>query len=152
MLGRLNFSLECIGTLLQRVICHPLAAQLGRGAVHARAIVVARAAGRHVRIAFDQRRRARRQIGHAEAERRRTDYRIQGLPKGTAEVAYQITLRNAKSQDVTVDIVERMIGEWQILSQSLPHKKDTDRQAVWQVPVPAGGEVSLRYKALMRFR
>ena len=86
------------------------------------------------------------------AKRRRTDYRIQGLPKGTAEVAYQITLRNAKSQDVTVDIVERMIGEWQILSQSLPHKKDTDRQAVWQVPVPAGGEVSLRYKARVRFR
>ena len=86
------------------------------------------------------------------AERRRTDYRIQGLPKGTAEVAYQITLRNAKSQDVTVDIVERMIGEWQILSQSLPHKKDTDRQAVWQVPVPASGEVSLRYKARVRFR
>ena len=72
------------------------------------------------------------------AERRRTDYRIQGLP-GTAEVAYQILPRNAKSQDVTVDIVERMIGEWQILSQSLPHKKDTDWQAVWQVPVPAGG-------------
>ncbi|MEC8774977.1 MAG: DUF4139 domain-containing protein, partial [Pseudomonadota bacterium] len=86
------------------------------------------------------------------AKRRRTDYCIQGLPKGTAEVAYQITLRNAKSQDVTVDIVERMIGEWQILSQSLPHKKDTDRQAVWQVPVPASGEVSLRYKARVRFR
>ncbi|MEE3092673.1 MAG: DUF4139 domain-containing protein, partial [Pseudomonadota bacterium] len=85
-------------------------------------------------------------------ERRRTDYRIQGLPKGTAEVAYQITLRNAKSQDVTVDIVERMIGEWQILSQSLPHKKDTDRQAVWQVSVPAGAEAPFRYKAWVRFR
>ena len=85
------------------------------------------------------------------AECRRTDYRIQGLPKGTAEV-YQITLQNAKSQDVTVDVVERMIGEWQILSQSLPHKKDTDQQAVWQVPVPAGAEVSLRYKARLRFR
>ena len=48
------------------------------------------------------------------AERRRTYYRIQALPKDTAEVAYQITLRNAKSQDVTVDVVERMIGEWQI--------------------------------------
>ena len=49
------------------------------------------------------------------AKRRRTYYRIQALPKDTAEVAYQITLRNAKSQDVTVDVVERMIGEWQIL-------------------------------------
>lgn len=85
-------------------------------------------------------------------ELRRTDCRIQGLPKGTAEVAYQITLQNAKSQDVTVDVVERMIVEWQILSQSLPHKKDTDQQAVWQVPVPAGAEVSLRYKARLRFR
>ena len=45
-----------------------------------------------------------------------------------------------------------MIVEWQILSQSLPHKKDTDQQAVWQVPVPAGAEVSLRYKARLRFR
>ena len=49
------------------------------------------------------------------AERRSTDYRIRGLPKGTVEVAYQITLWNAKSQDVMVDVVERMIGEWQIL-------------------------------------
>ena len=85
-------------------------------------------------------------------ERRRTYYRIQALPKDTAEVAYQITLRNAKSQDVMVDVVERMIGEWQILQQLLPHKKDTDRQAVWPVSVPAGGEVSLRYKARVRFR
>ena len=30
------------------------------------------------------------------AKRRRTDYRIQGLPKGTVELAYQITQRNAK--------------------------------------------------------
>ena len=49
------------------------------------------------------------------AKRRRTYYRIQALPKDTAEVAYQILLRNAKSQDVTADVVERMIGEWQIL-------------------------------------
>ena len=86
------------------------------------------------------------------AKRRRTDYRIQGLLKGTMEVAYQITLPNAKPQDVTVDVVERMIGEWQILSRSLRHIKDTDRQAVWPVSVPAGGELSLRYKARVRFR
>ena len=49
------------------------------------------------------------------AKRRRTYYRIQALPKDTAEVAYQILLRNAKSQDVTADVVERMIGEWQNL-------------------------------------
>ncbi|MEC7536258.1 MAG: hypothetical protein VYB59_03060 [Pseudomonadota bacterium] len=85
------------------------------------------------------------------AKRRRTDYRIQGLPKGTAEVAYQITLRNAKSQDLKVDVVERMIGERQILSQSLPHIKDTNQQAVWPVSVPVGGEVSLRYKTRVRF-
>ena len=82
------------------------------------------------------------------AKRRRTDYRIQG----TAEAAHQITLRNAKSQDLKVDVVERMIGERQILSQSLPHIKDTNQQAVWPVSVPAGGEVSLRYKARVRFR
>ena len=50
------------------------------------------------------------------AERRRTYYRIEALPKDTAEVAYQITLRNAKSQDVTVDVVERMMASGKFYS------------------------------------
>lgn len=86
------------------------------------------------------------------SRRKRTDYRAQGLPKGTAEVAYEIALKNAKSNKVTVEVAEQMIGEWRVLSESHPHKRDTDRRALWQVDVPAAGQAILRYRVRVKFR
>jgi len=84
--------------------------------------------------------------------RKRTDYRADGLPKGTAEVAYEIALSNAKSKQVTVEIVEAMTGEWRILSSTLAHARESDQRAVWQVEVPAEGETILQYRARIKFR
>jgi hypothetical protein len=84
--------------------------------------------------------------------RKRTDYRAEGLPKGTAEVAYEIALSNAKSKQVTVEIVEAMTGEWRILSSTLAHARESDQRAVWQVEVPAEGETILQYRARIKFR
>ena len=75
-----------------------------------------------------------------------------GLPKGTAEAAYEIALNNAKAEPVTVEVTESMIGEWRILSESQPHTRRNDRQAVWQVKVPASGEAVLRYRVRSKFR
>jgi len=38
------------------------------------------------------------------ARRKRTDYRMQGLPKGTAEAAYEIRLNNSKREKITVEV------------------------------------------------
>lgn len=99
--------------------------------------------------------RARLVMGRAldvTARRKRTDYRSQGLPKGTAEAAYEIALKNAKANAVTVEVTEAMVGEWRILSESEPHTRRSDRQAVWQIKVPASGEALLRYRVRSKFR
>ena len=54
------------------------------------------------------------------AKHRRTDYRIQGLPKGTAEVAYQITLRNAKFYRSRCRTLRTPTGKRSGRSQSWP--------------------------------
>lgn len=84
--------------------------------------------------------------------RKRTDYRVQGLPKGTSEVAYELSLRNAKSEGVTVEATELMAGDWRILSESLPHRRESDRRAVWRIAVPADGQAVLRYRVRTKFR
>ena len=84
--------------------------------------------------------------------RKRTDYRVQGLPKGTSEVAYELSLRNTKSEGVTVEATELMAGDWRILSERLPHRRESDRRAVWRIAVPAGGKTVLRYRVRTKFR
>jgi hypothetical protein len=86
------------------------------------------------------------------ARRKRTEYRMQGLPKGTAEAAYEIRLSNAKREKITVEVRETMVGEWRILSESLPHERDTDRRAKWHIEVPAEGEATLQYRVRSKFR
>lgn len=86
------------------------------------------------------------------AVRKRTDYRTEGLPKGTSEMAYEVALQNAKQEAVTVELVDILPGDWQILSESAPHEKATDRHAVWRLDVPAGGSATLAYRARVRMQ
>lgn len=86
------------------------------------------------------------------AVRRRTDYRTEGLPQGTSEMAYELALRNAKEEAVTVEVVDVLPGDWQILSESAPHEKATDRHAVWRIEVPPRGKAQLTYRARIRLR
>ena len=77
---------------------------------------------------------------------------MQGLPKGTAEAAYEIRLNNSKREKITVEVCENMVGEWRILSESLPHERDTDRRAKWHIEVPPEGEAVLQYRVRSKFR
>ena len=61
------------------------------------------------------------------------------------ESSYEIVLKNAKKNSVTVQVREPIPGNWQILQENLPHQKD-GTVALWQVKVPAGGESTLVYK------
>jgi hypothetical protein len=79
------------------------------------------------------------------ADRVQTQFRR--LSERQSESAYQWTLRNAKPVAVTVQVQERLLGDWQITQQSLPHRKDSAQQASWQVTVPAQGSAQLSYTA-----
>ncbi len=68
-----------------------------------------------------------------------------------SESAFEITLKNAKDIPVTVKVMEPIPGDWQMLSESHPHKKAASNTAVWLVDVPANGKSKLVYKVRVRY-
>jgi len=69
----------------------------------------------------------------------------------TFESAYEIVLKNAKPEAVTVTVREPMPGDWTMVSESLPHTKTTSGTAEWQVKVPAEGQATLTYRVRVRY-
>lgn len=67
------------------------------------------------------------------------------------EAAFEILLKNAKDEPVTVKIMEPIPGDWQMLSESHPHVKEASNTAVWKVSVPANGKTTLAYKVRVRY-
>lgn len=70
---------------------------------------------------------------------------------GTArESERRIVVSNAKDEPVKVRIVESLPGDWEILSQNLPHRKMDANRASWVVGVPANGKARLSYRVRWR--
>ena len=67
------------------------------------------------------------------------------------ETAFEITLKNAKEEDVTIQVVEPMPGDWTVLEESQLHKKVSADTAVWQIKVPAKSEEMLKYRVDVNF-
>ena len=67
-----------------------------------------------------------------------------------SESASAITLKNARSEAVTVRVRETLSGDWQILEESAAHTKASAHAAVWQVLVPAKGSAQLTYRVRVR--
>jgi hypothetical protein len=67
------------------------------------------------------------------------------------ESAYEIVLKNAKSEAVTVTVREPMPGDWAMVSESQPHTKAASGTAEWQVKVPAEGKTTLTYRVRVRY-
>ncbi len=66
------------------------------------------------------------------------------------ESAYQIELKNAKDEAVTVRVMEPVPGDWEMLAESHPHQKPTSNTAVWQIQVPAKGKTVLDYRVRVK--
>ncbi len=67
------------------------------------------------------------------------------------ESAYDIELKNAKSEPVTVTVREPVPGEWKIIKESHPHKKAASGTAEWQVTIPAESSEHLTYRVLVKY-
>ncbi len=88
------------------------------------------------------------------AKRRQTDFRKLGGDSRynyRFESAFELVLKNAKDEAVTVTVVEPVPGDWKVLSESHKHKKGSANAAVWEVPVPAKGEVTLTYRVEVNY-
>jgi len=88
------------------------------------------------------------------ADKKQTDFRRRE-PNNKAsfvmESAYEIVLRNAKTEAVNVTVREPVPGDWTMLEESQKHSKVAANAAEWRVNVPAGGSTTLKYRVLVRY-
>jgi len=83
------------------------------------------------------------------AERVQTDFTKLGST--VYEAAFEITIRNHKEEDVTVDVVEPMPGDWDVLSNSHEFEKKDAFTAIFPVEVEADGESVLEYRVRVQY-
>jgi hypothetical protein len=83
------------------------------------------------------------------ADKKQTDFRARG--GHMYESAYEIVLRNAKKEAVTVVVREPVPADWTMLEETQKHAKVASGTAEWQVKVPAEGSTTLRYRVLVRY-
>ncbi len=99
----------------------------------------------------------RLKLGNAfdvSAEKKQTDYQkiaAYGGRGGVHESAYELIVRNAKREAIVVKVVEPMPGDWQMVAESQPHRKETANTAVWSLKVPAEGEAKLSWRVRVRY-
>lgn len=87
------------------------------------------------------------------ADKKQTDFRRREPGNKASyvyESAYEIVVRNAKSEAVTVIVREPVPGDWTMLEQTHRHAKVAAGTAEWQLQVPAGGSTTLKYRVQVR--
>jgi hypothetical protein len=88
------------------------------------------------------------------ADRKQTDFRKlggDGRYNYRFESGYEIKLKNAKDEEVTVTVAEPVPGDWRMLSESHKHTKASADTALWKIKVPAKGETVLTYRVEAKF-
>jgi hypothetical protein len=88
------------------------------------------------------------------ADKKQTDFKKLPNPaKGNSlyESAYEIVLKNAKKEAVTVTVQEPIPADWKMVKSSHPHEKATSNTAVWKIDVPAEGQATLTYRVQVKY-
>ena len=77
-------------------------------------------------------------------ERVQTDYKA--ITTILHETEWEITLKNHKEEDATINIVEPVYGNWKVVSSSNPYKKVDAFTLKYEVIVPKDKEVKVKYR------
>ncbi len=88
------------------------------------------------------------------ADRKQTDFKkLSGFSRYNYafESAFEIVLKNGKDEAVSVRVVEPVPGDWQIINESAPHKKETSGTAVWQLQVESKSSTTLTYRVQVKY-
>ena len=83
------------------------------------------------------------------ARRKQTDFKNlgkQGRWHTMVETAFQVELKNAKKEAVTVNVLEPIWGDWEIVEKSHAFVKEAAGTARFKVNVPAEGSATLTYR------
>jgi hypothetical protein len=82
------------------------------------------------------------------AERKQTDYQSLGH---AFEMAFEIALRNHKSEPITVLVNEPIGGDWTMLESNFKYDKTEAFGARFTVPVAANGDATVKYRIRVRW-
>ncbi len=88
------------------------------------------------------------------ADKKQTDFKTIPKPaKGVQafESAYEVVLKNAKKERVTVTVQEPIPADWKILNENHPSTKATSNTAVWKIDIPAEGTTTLKYRVQVKY-
>ena len=88
------------------------------------------------------------------ADKKQTDFtKLPNPAKGVNlyESAYEIVLKNAKKEAVTVKVQEPIPGDWKILQSSHAQRKADSNTAEWQITIPAEGKTTLNYRVQVKY-
>jgi hypothetical protein len=83
------------------------------------------------------------------SERKQTDF--QAISPRVYEMAFQISLRNHKSEPITVEVNEPIGGDWTMLDSTYKYEKTAAFAARFTVPVAAEGESLLKYRVRVKW-
>jgi hypothetical protein len=83
------------------------------------------------------------------AERKQTDF--QTLGRNAYEMAFEISLRNHKSEPITVEVNEPLGGDWKMIESNFKWEKTAAFAARFTVPVAANAESVLKYRVRVRW-
>ena len=83
------------------------------------------------------------------AERKQTDFKSWG-PR-TYEMAFEVALRNHKTEPITVLVNEPIGGDWTMIDSTFKYEKTAAFAARFTVPVAANGESILKYRVRVRW-
>ncbi|HYN78948.1 MAG TPA: DUF4139 domain-containing protein, partial [Lamprocystis sp. (in: g-proteobacteria)] len=66
------------------------------------------------------------------------------------EAAFEMEIKNAKADAVTVKVIEEIPGDWKMAQESQPSTKEASNLASWQVQVPADGATTLTWRTQVK--
>ena len=61
------------------------------------------------------------------------------------EASFELTVKNAKAEDIVVDVYQDFPNNYRILSESVEHEEKSSNRLLWQVPVPREGEAVFNF-------
>jgi len=88
------------------------------------------------------------------ARRKQTDYKSlgkQGAWRNVNEMAFEVELKNAKKEAVTVSVLEPIYGDWEVIQKSHAYTKEAAGTAKFKVEVPAEGSAALTYRVRVKW-
>jgi hypothetical protein len=82
-------------------------------------------------------------------ERKETDFKK--IANTVYEFEYEITLRNHKTSDVTVEVREPIGGDWEVLKSNYKETKLDSSTLGFQIPVAKDGSATLNYRVRVKW-